>query len=160
MSYLIAAASSDGIHIDQSFGATLGFWIYEVTGTTWKKEEFRPFDPVEKTLDPIPKRRPEIGACKKDDCNAAGGGACGGSGNASPKLELIEDCRCLIAAKIGFQVVKQLEKRAITGFDIECTIDQALSKITAYFDRVDSHRSLRGFAAKTKKEEPSSDIID
>ena len=44
MPYLIAVASSDEIHVDQSFGGAEGFYIYSVEGTEYKKAEYRRFD--------------------------------------------------------------------------------------------------------------------
>ena len=49
-------------------------------------------------------------------------------------------------SKNWFNITKQLEKLAITGFDVDCTIEEALKKITYYLEKVDGHQSLRGFA--------------
>ena len=68
---------------------------------------------------------------------------CGGSDGAQRKVELIADCRSLVCKKIGFQAQKQLEKRAIAGFDVDCTIDEAITKIAVYFNKIDNHISLR-----------------
>jgi hypothetical protein len=46
-------------------------------------------------------------------------------------------------------VQKQFEKLAITGFDVDCTVEEALQKITAYLDKIDKHQSLRGIQHKT-----------
>ena len=37
----------------------------------------------------------------------------------------------------------RLEKKAIAGFDVDCSVDEALAKIAAYFDKIDNHISLR-----------------
>ena len=76
-------------------------------------------------------------------CGGNSGGGCGGAGGASKKVELIADCRSLVCQKIGFQAQKQLEKKAIAGFDVDCSVDEALAKIAAYFDKIDNHISLR-----------------
>ena len=59
------------------------------------------------------------------------------------RVLLIDDCRCVVCAKIGFQAQKQFERKAISVFDIECKITDALDKITAYYEKVDGHKSLR-----------------
>lgn len=41
MSYKIAVATSDGVYVDQSFGAASSFQIYEVTGDGYKLVETR-----------------------------------------------------------------------------------------------------------------------
>ena len=138
MSYLIAIASSDEKNIDLSFGQANGFSIYEVEGLSFSKKEFRVATEEQSTKE-------ECGTSKKSSCgggNGCGyGGGCGG-GEALPKVALISDCRSLVARKIGFQAQKQLEKSGITSFDIECGVDEALTKISTYFDKVDNHVSL------------------
>ncbi|MBO4457818.1 MAG: hypothetical protein J5802_08870 [Butyrivibrio sp.] len=172
MSYLIAVATSDAKVVDLGFGAAKGFHIYEVEGTEYKEKEYREFaeeiadegvnaqssaSSVESEAQP--------GGCtgggngcggSQAGCGGNGSGAgescggsgsghggCGGSDGAFKKVELIADCRSLVCRKIGFQAQKQLEKRAIAGFDVDCSVDEALSKITAYFDKIDNHISLR-----------------
>ncbi len=76
-------------------------------------------------------------------CGAGSQSGCGGSDGALKKVELIADCRSLVCKKIGFQAQKQLEKKAIAGFDVDCSVDEALTKIATYFDKIDNHVSLR-----------------
>ena len=160
MSYLIAIATSDGENIDLSFGQAKGFTIYEVEGLSFKKKEYReaPEEGEHEITEQITKG--ECGTSQADtlgvseECNNASNTSCGGGGNgcghgggcgggeALPKVTLISDCRSLVARKIGFQAQKQLEKRQITSFDIQCGVDEALTKISTYFDKVDNHMSL------------------
>lgn len=139
--YKIAVASSDGKNIDVSFGGAAFFDIYKVSGKEYCLDEKREV--------------PASGTGSK----VSQGGSCGGIGNAcgsntkcgcnegaADKVEIISDCRCIVCKKIGFQAAKQLEKRAIVGFDVECSIEEALIKIINYFDKMDSHQSLRGLA--------------
>lgn len=144
MAYKIAIASSDGIHIDESFGSTEAFRIYEVTDEEYEEVESRLTDN-------------ETFACSESNdsdngsssgCAGAGngchtGGECSGNQEVSSKVELVSDCRCVVCEKIGFPVVKQLERKAITTFDVTCTVEEALKKITAYFYKVDTHQPLR-----------------
>ena len=137
-SYLIAVASSDGVNIDQSFGAANGFTIYEVEGTDYYRKEFRYAEESSAGVN--------CGSgCGSEGSNkgCGSGSGCAGGGAANAKVDLIADCRSLVCKKIGFQAQKALEKKAISGFDIECTVNEALSKISAYFEKLDNHRSLR-----------------
>lgn len=169
MSYLIAVATSDAKAVDLGFGAAKGFHIYEVEGTDYKEKEYREFTEEEissgagarnekggeDTASQISKcaesqevcggQTSGCGAGSQGGCGGNGGGhgGCGGSDGALRKVNLIADCRSLVCKKIGFQAQKQLEKKAIAGFDVECSVDEALTKIATYFDKIDNHVSLR-----------------
>lgn len=133
MSYKIAAASSDGIRIDRTFGNTEFFTVYEVSGGEYHELEKRYFaDDAEKVSE----------ACG-GGCNKGCGSGNGCGGGADKRVGLISDCRCVVCAKIGFNVQKQLERRAISSFDVDCTVKEALEKITSYYTKIDSHISLR-----------------
>lgn len=143
MSYKIALASLDGSNIDQSFGGTDKFIIVEVTDGKYETLEQRKVPEetdIENCADEISGSGTPIGGC------GCGGGGCGGNQVVSSKVRLISDCRCVVCKKIGGGAQKQLSKLAISTFDVECGIDEALKKITLYFDRVDKHQSLRGIA--------------
>ena len=143
MSYLIAVATSDAKVVDLGFGAAKGFHIYEVEGTEYKEKEYREFT-EEETAEQAAEGCGQDGQGSGCGGQTAGcGGNSGGAGGASKKVELIADCRSLVCQKIGFQAQKQLEKKAIAGFDVDCSVDEALAKIAAYFDKIDNHISLR-----------------
>ncbi len=148
MSYLIAVATSDAKVVDLGFGAAKGFHIYEVEGTEYKEKEYREFT-EEETAEQAAEgcgqdgQTAGCGGNSGSGCGGNSGGGCGGAGGASKKVELIADCRSLVCQKIGFQAQKQLEKKAIAGFDVDCSVDEALAKIAAYFDKIDNHVSLR-----------------
>lgn len=157
MSYLIAVASSDGNNIDIGFGAAKGFRIYEVDGTDYKEKEYREFTEDESSIE-ISQDAIQNGSCPSaSSCGSAQAGCgegaqggcggpsngCGGSSGAQRKVDLISDCRSLVCRKIGFQAQKQLEKKAIAGFDVDCSVDEALVKIATYFNKLDNHISLR-----------------
>jgi hypothetical protein len=86
------------------------------------------------------------GSCGISGSHGACGGSstgCGGSGSGClgptevvSKVALIADCRCVVCKKVGFQAQKQFEKKAISVFDVECTIEEALDKITSYYAKV------------------------
>lgn len=145
MSYKIAVSSTDGIRIDQSFGATKEFYIYEVDGLSYtlaeKRQEASGIEIEETKLTGYCNQNKQ---CNQGEAGGCGTGGCGAEGGHLQKVDLVADCRCIVCKKIGFQAQKQLEKLAISSFDVECTIEEALSKIVNYLYKVDSHQSLRG----------------
>lgn len=139
MAYYIAIGSSDGKRTDLKFGEVSEFSIYLVEGRDYEFYEKRPVgDVFEKKEE------------KKDTCDtkcssgcSGGGHGCGGSEEVSAKVDAIADCRCVVCKKVGFQAQKQFEKKAISVFDIECDITEAIDKISAYYDKIDNNRSLK-----------------
>lgn len=140
MSYKIAVASSDGKQIDETFGSAGRFIIYEVTNNTYKKAEERVFCEAEADKERV-LCKPSEGCGSGSGCGAGEG--CGKAGEGSAKVELILDCRCVVCRKIGFHIQKQLERKAISAFDVSCSVEEALEKLSYYFDRMDKHESLR-----------------
>lgn len=128
LSYKIAVGSSDGIHVDLKFGEVTKFLIYEVTDEIKLCEERDVGDEEERL--------------KCEGCSGNGGG-CQGSSDVISKVSLIADCRCVVCKKIGFQAQKQFEKKAISVFDVECEIKEALDKITYYYSKIDKHEPYR-----------------
>lgn len=150
MSYKIAIASSDGKKIDLSFGATEYFDIYQVNAGKYHYIEKRLFpNPADASFG-YQATTEAIGCVKDKNCSNVGqcgaGGGCGGTNGMYSKVSLISDCRCIVCKKIGFNVTKQLEKLAIIGFDVECSVAEALTKITNYLEKIDGHQSLKGIA--------------
>lgn len=138
MSYKIAVASSDGVSVDVSFGGAAFFDIYEASGKEYHLLEKRSLPKQEE----LPGKCEQNNGCGESD-SSCGGSGCGGGVSIMPKVERIADCRSVICKKIGFQAAKQLEKKAISGFDVEISVEEALTKIVNYFDKIDSHQSLR-----------------
>ncbi|MBP5180791.1 MAG: hypothetical protein J6127_05835 [Clostridiales bacterium] len=150
MSYKIAIGTSDGVNVDLKFGAVRAFHVYGVDGTEVALLEVRE----------VPSESPESVDCSvnndcsgKEGCSGNGGG-CGGPSQASAKVDVISDCRCVVCSKIGFSAQKVFEKKAISVFDVECTVEEALSKITGYYAKVDGHISLR------RKQDPGTQSED
>ncbi|MBR1638956.1 MAG: hypothetical protein IJ688_06185 [Treponema sp.] len=141
MAYKIAIASSNGINVDIHFGAAQSFFIYAVKDDgTFSEQEKRD---VPETAESSNAANSSNGGCGKGGAGCHGnGGGCGQGAGISPKVELITDCRCVVAAKIGFNVIKQLERKAIASFDVETTVQEALEKITKYFYSIDNHKSF------------------
>ncbi|MBR5416869.1 MAG: hypothetical protein IK109_02415 [Clostridiales bacterium] len=146
MSYFIAVATSDGKNVDLKFGETDHFHIYKVEGKSIELYEARK---VEDASDAAAKAPAPGNVCGPSDPASCGSGCsgngqgCGGGGAVLGKVSLIEDCRCVVAKKVGFQAQKQFEKKAISVFDIEVSVDEALEKITTYYYKIDNRQSLR-----------------
>lgn len=144
MSYKIAIASSDGEQIDETFGTAKSFLIYEVTDGKYRRLGEKVFNLQVAESVSLPNGCNPSGGCGSErGCGSQAGGGCGGQGEASAKVELISDCRCVVCRKIGFHIQKQLERKAISAFDVNCPVDEALKKISHYFNRIDNHESLR-----------------
>ena len=143
MAYLIAIGSSNGENVDLKFGETKQFFIYRVEDKNVELEEIRK---AESATGPSAKAPEAQGNCNSS-CNNGGcsgnGHGCGGGGEVLEKVALIEDCRCVVCKKVGFQAQKQFEKKAISVFDIEVTVSEALEKITSYYYKIDHRQSLR-----------------
>lgn len=137
MSYKIAIASSDQANIDLNFGSAVEFLIYEVS-------DDGAFGFLERRAVSETAPLGAVLACSdKGECK---GGGCHGSGPSNPRVDSIADCRCVLSKKTGTPILKQLDKKAISSFEIEGDIYEALQKITLYFHRVDHHQTLRGIA--------------
>lgn len=138
MSYKIAIASSDERTIDLKFGSATEFLIYEIRddGTSECLERRIVSERVKTEVSSI--------CGKEGECS---GGGCHSSGPANPRVDLIADCRCVLCKKTGDPIQKQLDKKAISSFDVTGDIEDALHKIVQYFYRVDHHHSLRGIAS-------------
>ncbi|MDR2024891.1 MAG: hypothetical protein LBQ71_16990 [Hungatella sp.] len=130
MPYKIAIASSDQVSIDGYFGSAPEFLVYEVADNG----EYALLEIREAPVDPGSTSSCE-GACQ-------GNGCCGFLAG-HPNVELIGDCRCVVCKKIGFHMQRQLEKKAISTFDVEGKIEDVLHRITLYFHRVDHHLPLK-----------------
>ena len=135
MSYKIAVGSSDGTNVDLKFGEVKKFIILEVEEEKSKLLETRNVD-IGTAADSYGCDGHAVG-CSSSGC---GGNGCHGSADVLSKVELIRDCRCIVCKKIGFQAQKQLERKAISVFDVEGTIDKILEKIITYYGKIDKRR--------------------
>lgn len=140
MAYKIAVGSSDGIYVNLKFGEVTKFLIYEVSDEIRLVEERIVRNDTE--IQKINENSCNISGCSKEDCGGNGSG-CNGSSDVISKVVLISDCRCVVCKKIGFQAQKQFEKKAISVFDVECEINEALEKIAFYYGKMDKHESFR-----------------
>lgn len=147
MSIKVAIASSDGLNIDLHFGQAKSFFIYELKDKKFDFTEKRELpDTSNEPASPETSSPQDFGGgcgggfgCGSGSGGAFGcggpGGGCGGgaSGPLSPAVKLLLDCRAIIAAQIGQNIRRQFERNAISVFDIELPIEEALNKLSAYY---------------------------
>lgn len=148
MSYKIAVGSSDEKNVDLKFGEVGEFLIYEVNELQYQLIEKRTVK-EEETSAGTSGATKDNGAknCGNGECASSGcggnGHGCSGPSEVAGKVGLIADCRAVVCKKIGFQAQKQFEKKAISVFDVECEVAEALDKITSYYDKIDKKISLK-----------------
>ena len=115
----IAIATSNGDFVDQHFGATDIFEIYELQENEFIKIEDRAI------------KLPED--YKPAETNSAC--ACGCAGLIPYKIEALKDCKAVICLRIGPGAKRQLENNGISAFDIGCGVDEALEKLASYYKK-------------------------
>jgi predicted Fe-Mo cluster-binding NifX family protein len=165
MGYKIAIASTDGVHVDGHFGSSRSFYIVEVDDDGYfvnKEERIMP-KLVEEILDSQieesnEKKLVESNSCESSSCKnkrvcgkVTKGSGCSGQldSKIQIRVSLISDCRCLICKNIGQGAERQLQKQAITAFQIDnYKIEEALIKIIGYYNKIDNHISLRALRTK------------
>ncbi|WP_455714278.1 NifB/NifX family molybdenum-iron cluster-binding protein [Anaerosporobacter sp.] len=148
MSYKIAYVSSDGIYIDRTFGAAEEFIIVAVSDGEYRIIDTRKIEEEKKNEIVLEEEKEKD---LKEEFSCGSGSGCGRGQGSSTKVDLISDCRCVICKKVGFHIQKQLERLAITTFDVDYTVEEALRKIILYFERIDGHKSLRGITSSNKE---------
>ncbi len=127
MAYKIAVASSDGKNVDLHLGSSPFLKVYTAEGLSFQFLEDRKVDVSSETE----------GGCQGGGCSGGNGGGCSGGGNPQ-SVEIVADCRAVVAAKVGKNARRLLELKAISVFDIEIPVEEALSKITSYYHKLDN----------------------
>lgn len=106
--YKVAAASSDGIVINQHFGRADTFYIYEVAGAgNYRFLETRTVTPV---------------------CNG---------GNHSDKelrenISKFKDCKYILVSRIGMGAANIVEQSGITPMELPGMMEESLDKLITY----------------------------
>jgi hypothetical protein len=127
MAYKIAVASSDGKNVDLHLGSSPFLKVYTAEGLSFQFLEDRKADVSSEAE----------GRCQGSGCSGGNGGGCSGGGNPQ-SVEIVADCRAVVAAKVGKNARRLLELKAISVFDIEIPVEEALSKITSYYHKLDN----------------------
>ena len=146
--YKIAVATSDGLNVDLHFGSAKRFDIYIVDDTDFLKIESREVPTSDDQTLPSTEEVGDGAGCgtnNGDGCNSGCGTGCGSkngcdNGGKSEAVELLSDCRCVVCKKIGRNILKQFERKAISVFDIEMPIKEALDKIVTYYYKIDERK--------------------
>ena len=134
MGIKVAIATSDGLNIDLHFGQAKSFLLYEFKDGKFELSEKREV-PVDDSA-VVALQGPQIETTFACPGGGGGCGGCGGgaaSGPLAPAVELLLDCRAVVAAQIGQGMRRQLERNAISVFDIEIPVEDALKKLAAYY---------------------------
>lgn len=156
MSVKVAIASSDGVNIDLHFGQAETFLIYELKNGKFELTEKRELseqlesgagEPGASLGNESTREDVAFGGCGTSGFACAGGGGfgCGGSGGGcgaggasgplAAAVELLLDCRAVVAAQIGQNMRRQFDRNAISLFDIEMPISEALEKLASYYSK-------------------------
>lgn len=142
MLYKIAVGSSDGKNVDLKFGAVQEFLIFEVDLEGYRLLERRQVIEKDGAEEESGNSACSSSSCEKKGCSG-NGALCSGPSEISNRISVIEDCRCIVCKKVGFQAQKQFEKKAISVFDVDCEVLEALRKIVFYYSKIDRHESIR-----------------
>lgn len=156
MSYKIAVATSDGLNVDLHFGSAPSFDIYDVDGIDFLKVETRKVPTAPEQEFYYIAGNEGSGSCNSgcssgcgsgsgNECNSGCNSGCGtkngcGGGEKSESVEMLSDCRCVVCKKIGRNILKQFERKAISVFDVELPVKEALSKIVSYYNKLDERK--------------------
>lgn len=118
MSWRVAAASIDGVLINEHFGRSRWFYIIDIQkdGTGISVE-----------------RRPVTPLCHSGEHTEAGMASC---------FEVLKDCVAVLAAKIGSPARKRLEMGGIAVYEEPATIEEAVRKLAAYYARINQPESV------------------
>lgn len=145
MTYKIAVASSDGQTVNQHFGSASFLKIYAVEGLDYQFLEDRRVESEES------EGKADCQSGCSSGCSGGNGSGCSGGGNPQ-SVEVVADCRAVVAAKIGKNARRLLELKAISVFDIEIPVEESLTKITSYYHKLDSRALNRLRSTKEYKE--------
>lgn len=110
MKYRIAAASSDGIVVNQHFGKAAKFIIME-------SDEKRKIHVLEtREIEPVC-----LGGNHDDD-------------RLEKTIEKLSDCQYVLVSRIGQGAAYALEKKGIQGFEIPGMIEESVKKLLDYVE--------------------------
>lgn len=107
----VAVASEDGVVIQQHFGRASRFLIYEIVGAEFRRVEIR-------------ENQPACGTGESEDGQHA-------EDPMRRSVELVADCRAVLAARIGPGAVGKLAERGVLAFVIPGFIDDSLKRLIA-----------------------------
>lgn len=120
MSFKVSIATLDGKNVNEHFGQCKQFYVFQVgLDGSYKKLEVRLVNQTQ---------------------NNVGFQGCNGCTNTHDNLlgtiQLLSDCKYILASRVGKNVENSLKKHGITSFSIELPIDEAIQKIVIYENRL------------------------
>lgn len=137
MSFNVAVATDNGKDINQHFGKTKQFYIYQVElDGSYEQVSIRNVD-IDNLNDCF-----SSSSCKNG--HGCSGGGCNPHDYLSSTIKLIDDCKYLLASKIGKGIENNLKKYDITSFSIELPISEAIQKIVIYENRLNKFKNNGG----------------
>lgn len=132
MDVKIAFATSDGKNVDTHFGMASAFQIYQLVDGTFTFIEERVVPTESKNAE----QNQDCGQKSSSGCGDGSGHGCScGGAESSPAVDLLLDCTAVVAARFGRNVIRQFERHAISVFDVEVPVDEALKKLSAYYSK-------------------------
>lgn len=106
--YRVAAASSDGIVINQHFGRADTFYIYEVA----EAGQYRLLET--RTVTPV---------CSGGNHN---------DGELRCNIRKLDDCRYVLASRIGMGAAAMMEQSGITPMELPGMMEESLDRLISY----------------------------
>jgi predicted Fe-Mo cluster-binding NifX family protein len=138
MSVRIAVGSSDGIVINQHFGSSNKFYIFELL----QDGKFNVLD-VRESIDSKKDSSEICDEVKSLGCHGNNGGCAGGcspqehnNDDLFSKVKLLNDCDMVLINKIGKFAEKLLLKNGISALEAEGNIEEAFSRLFKYYKRI------------------------
>lgn len=144
--YQIAVASSDGQKIDGHFGSTPLFWVLAIQEDgSHQLIEKRVVEEKKEACSHTGEESSEEAhhACHSGADNGCHSGVHNGRhAGSEERFAVVGDCRCVLSAKCGAFMERELQKRGVSSFVIDLTVEEALPKIVHYYKRIDE-KSLK-----------------
>lgn len=113
---LAAFASNNGKDVASPIGGCRGFVILEFTSRGWQRMEFR--------------RNPMRGGANRDSRVTIPGEAVEGEHTHIPLFDLLSDCRCLVARRVGERLLDELVTAGLRPFESgPATIEDAARRL-------------------------------
>lgn len=133
MSFKIAVATNNGENINQHLGNAEKFYIYQVElDGSYKQIAIKNISPTNDCFNSL--------SCRSI-CNNMG---CNPHDYLPSIIALIDDCKYVLASKVGKGMENSLQRYNITSFSITLSIDDAIKKIVVYENRLNKFKNNGG----------------
>lgn len=149
MSFKVAVASTDGITIDQHFGRSHLFYIYDFQEDkgSFSLIEIRSLDSSCSTSD-----CQSTSSCAPSGCQPVSSCGCGGGESQvsarEQTAEFISGCQIVLAVQIGPKGERALNKYNIQALSVAGSVDKALTKLSRFYQNQARRAAI--FAARAR----------